>query len=173
MILVVYNMFSKMLHFVVTTEKITAKGLAILFRDNVWKLHRLSESVISNRGSQFVAGLMKKLNEMLGIETKLFIAYYPQTDGQTEKTNQGLEQYLRMYVNHRQNNWSEWLATAEFIFNNKIHIVIKSSLFKVNYRREPRMGFDIRKKGKYVKAEEFVKEIKDRHKEAKVALVKL
>jgi len=78
-----------------------------------------------------------------------------------------------MYINHRQNNWLEWLAKAEFIFNNKIHIVIKSSLFKVNYGREPRIDFDIRKKGKYVKTEEFVKEMKDRHKEAKMALVKL
>ena len=69
-----------MLYFVVTTEKITAEGLARLFRDNVWKLHRLPESVISDRGPQFVAGLMKELNEMLGIETKLFTAHYTQTD---------------------------------------------------------------------------------------------
>ena len=61
---------------------------------------------------------------------------------------------------------------TEFAFNNKVHTVMKSSLFKVNYRRELRMGFDIRKKGKNVKAEEFVKEIKDRHEEAKAAMVR-
>ena len=61
---------------------------------------------------------------------------------------------------------------AEFAFNNKVHTATKSSLFKVNYGREPRMGFDIKKKRKNVKAEEFVKEMKDRHEEAKVALVK-
>ena len=119
-----------------------------------------------------MAGLMKELNKMLGIETKLSMAYHLQTDGQTERTNKKLEQYLKIYVNHRQSNWSEWLATAEFAFNNKVYTVTKSSLFKVNYKREPRMGFDIRKKGKHVKAEEFVKEIKDRHKEMKAALVK-
>ena len=148
------------------------EGLARLFRDNVWKLHGLPESVISDRGPQFAAGLMKELNKMLGIETKLSMAYHPETDRQTERTNQELEQYLRMYVNHKQNNWSEWLATAEFVFNNKIHIVIKMLLFQVNYGKEPRMGFDIRKKGKNEKAEEFVKEMKEKHKEAKVALVK-
>ena len=132
----------------------------------------MPESVISDRGPQFVAGLMKELNKMLGIETKLSMAYHPQTDGQTERTNKKLEQYLKIYVNHRQSNWSEWLVTAEFTFNNKVYTVTKSSLFKVNYKREPRMGFDIRKKGKHVKAEEFVKEIKDRHKEMKAALVK-
>ena len=91
-------------------------------------------------------------------------AYHPQTDGQTERTNQELKQYLRMYVNHRQNNWSEWLATAEFAFNNKVHTATKMSLFQVNYGRELRMGFDIRKKGKNEKAEELVKEMKERHK---------
>ena len=133
----------------------------------------MPECVISDRGPQFAAELMKELNEMLGIETKLSTAYYPQTDGQTERINQDLEQYLRMYVNYRQNNWPEWLAIVEFTFNNKIYTATKSSLFKFNYGREPRMGFDIRKKGKHVKTEEFVKEMKDRHEETKAALVKL
>ena len=171
-ILVVCDRFSKMSYFVTTTEKTMVEGLARLFRDNVWKLHGLLESVILNRGPQFAAGLTKKLNKMLGIETKLLMAYYPQTDGQTERTNQELEQYLRIYINHRQNNWSEWLATAEFAFNNKVHIVTKTSPFQVNYGRELRMGFDIRKKGKNEKVEEFVKEMKERHEEARVALVK-
>ena len=106
-ILVVCDRFSKMSHFVATTEKTTAEGLARLFRDNVWKLHGLPESVISDRGPQFAAGMTKELNKMLGIETKLSTAYHPETDGQTERTNQELEQYLRMYVNHRQNNWAK------------------------------------------------------------------
>ena len=79
---------------------------------------------------------------------------------------------MRIYINHRQNNWSEWLATAEFAFNNKVHIATKTSLFQVNYGRELRMGFDIRKKGKNKKAEKFVKEMKERHEEARVTLVK-
>jgi len=93
-----------MFHFVATTEKIMAEGLARLFRDNVWKLHGLPESVILDRGPQFAVGLTRELNKMLGIETKLSTAYHSETDGQTERTNQELEQYLRMYVNHRQNN---------------------------------------------------------------------
>jgi len=103
-ILVVCDRFSKMSHFVATTEKTMVEGLARLFRDNVWKLHGLPESMILDIGPQFAAGLTKKLNKMLGIETKLSTAYHLQTDGQTERTNQELEQYLRMYVNYRQNN---------------------------------------------------------------------
>jgi len=172
LILVVCIRFLKMSHFVATTEKTTAEGLVRIFRDNMWKLHGLPESVISDRGLQFAAGMTKELNKMLGIETKLSTAYHPETDGQMERTNQELEQYLRMYINHRQNNWAEWLAMAEFAFNNKIHTVTKMSPFQANYGREPRMGFDIRKKGKNEKAKEFVKEIKERHEEAKAALVK-
>jgi len=91
LILVVCDRFSKMLHFVATTEKTTVEGLARLFRDNVWKLYRLPESVISDRGPQFAAEMTKELNKMLGIETKLSTAYHPETDGQTERTNQELE----------------------------------------------------------------------------------
>ena len=77
-----------------------------------------------------------------------------------------------MYVNYRQNNWAEWLATVEFAFNNKMYTATRSSPFQVNYEREPRIGFDIRKKGKNEKAEEFVKEMKERHEEARAVLVK-
>ena len=78
-ILVVYNRLFKMTHFV-TTERMLTKGLAKLFRDNIWKLHKLLESMVSDKGLQFVVELTKELNWMLGIETKLLMAFHPQTD---------------------------------------------------------------------------------------------
>jgi len=75
-------------------EGTSAEGLARLFQDNVWKLHGLPESVVSDRGPQFVAELIKELNRMLGINTKLATVFHPQMDGQTEQMNQELEQYL-------------------------------------------------------------------------------
>jgi len=93
-ILVVYDRLSKMTHFVATTEGTLAEGLARLFRDNIWKLHELPESVVSDRGPQFVAELTKELNRMLEIEMRLSMVFHPQTDGQTEQMNQELEQYL-------------------------------------------------------------------------------
>jgi len=86
-ILVVCNRLSKMIHFVVTTKGTLVEGLARLFRDNVWKLHGLLESVVSDRGPQFAAELMKKLNRMLGIETRLSTAFHPQMDRQTKRMN--------------------------------------------------------------------------------------
>jgi len=101
-ILVVANRLTKMVHFISTTEKTSAEGLARLFRDNMWKLHSLPESIISDRGPQFAAGLMRELNEILEIKSKLLTAFHPQTDRQTERVNQELEQYLRMFIDHRQ-----------------------------------------------------------------------
>jgi len=129
-ILVVVDWFTKMAHFMSTTEKTPAEGLARLFRDNVWQLHGLPESIISDRGPQFTAGLMKELNKILGIKTKLPMAFHPQTDGQTERMNQELEQYLCMFIDHCQEQWPEWLGMAEFAYNNKAHTGTKMSLLK-------------------------------------------
>jgi len=120
-ILVVVDRLTKMVHFIPTTEKTSVEGLARLFRDNVWKLHGLLESIISDRGPQFAAGLMRELNRILGIESKLSTAFHPQTDGQTERVNQELEQYLRMFIDYRQEQWPDWLEMAEFAYNNKMH----------------------------------------------------
>jgi len=57
---------------------------------------------------------------MLEIDTKLLIAYYLQTDGQMERMNQELKQYLRMFIDHRQEQWPDWLVIAEFAYNNKV-----------------------------------------------------
>jgi len=103
-ILVVCNKLSKMMHFVATMEGTSVEELARLFRDNVWKLHRLPESVVSDRGPQFVVELTKELNQMLGIEMRLSTVFYSQTDGQTEQMNQKLKQYLRFFIDHRQKN---------------------------------------------------------------------
>jgi len=173
LILVVVNRLTKMVHFIPTTEKMLAEGLARLFRDNMWKLHSLPKSIISDKGPQFVAGLMRELNEMLGIKSKLLTVFYPQTDGQTERVNQELEQYLRMFIDHRQEQWPEWLGIAEFVYNNKAHSSIKTLPFKANYRQNPRMGFEGRKKGKYEGAEKFVEKIKKIQEEVKAVLGKV
>ena len=121
-----------MAHFVPTTKKTQAEEVARLFWNNIWKLHSLPESIIMGRGAQFTVGMMKELNSMLGIDTKLLTAYYPQTDKQTERINQELEQYLRMFINHRQEQWPDWLVTVEFVYNNKVQTSTKVLLFKVN-----------------------------------------
>jgi len=166
-ILVVCDQLSKMTHFVATTEGTLAEDLVRLFRDNVWNLHGLPESVVPDRGPQFAAELMKELNRMLRIEIRLSTAFHPQTDGQTEQMNQELEQYLRFFVDHRQKDWPEWLVLAEFAVNNKVSPLI------ANYERELRMGRDIRKRGKVESATEFVERMKKVHEKAGAVLKKV
>ena len=114
---------------------------------------------------------MKELNNLLGIQTKLSMAYHPQTDGQTERINQELEQYLRVFIDHRQEQRPDWLGTAEFAYNNKIYAVTNILLFKANYGQDPRMGFEGRR-GKYQAAGKFIERMKKIQEEAKAALGK-
>ena len=99
--------------------------------------------------------------------------FHPQTDGQTKRVNQELEQYLRMFINHRQKQWPDWLGTAKFAYNNKVHSSTKISPFRANYRQDPRMGFETRRKGKYEGAEKFVTKIKEIQEEVKAVLEKV
>jgi len=171
-ILVVVNRLTKIVYFILTIEKTLVEGLARLFRNNVWKLYGLPESIISDRGPQFAAGLMKELNEMLGIKSKLSMVFHPQIDGQMERVNQELEQYLRMFIDHRQEQWPEWLGTAEFAYNNKAYSSTWTLPFKANYGQDPRMGFEGRKKRKYAGAEKFIEKMKEIQEEAKAVLGK-
>jgi len=158
-ILIVCDRLSKIMHFVATMERISAEELARLFRNTVWKLDRLLESIVLDRGPQFAAEMTRELNWMLGIETKLLTSFYSQINGQTEQINQELEQYLQFFVDHRQKNWPEWLVLVKFTINNKAYLTTKVSLFITNYGRELRIGIDIRRK-KMEKAVEFVERMK-------------
>jgi len=110
---------------------------------------------------------------MLRIKSKLLTVFHPQTDRQTKRVNQELEQYLRMFIDHRQEQWPEWLGTAEFVYNNKAHSSIQTLSFKANYEQDPRMGFERRKKRGYEGAEKFVEKMKEIQEKAKAALGKV
>jgi len=94
---------------------------------------------------------------MLEIEMRLSTAFYLQIDGQIEYMNWKLKKYLQFFVDYRQKGW---LASAEFVVNSKVHSVTKVSLFIANYRRELRMGVDIKKKEKMKNITEFSEKIK-------------
>ena len=83
---------------------------------------------------------MEEFTKVLEIKKQLSMAYYPQTDGQTERINQEIRMFLWHYVNYQQNNWIDWLAAAEFQYNDKKHVVIGRTLFELNFRRHPWKG---------------------------------
>ena len=103
----------------------------------------------------------------------MLTAFYPQIDGQIEKVNQKLEQYLKMFINHRQEQQQKQLGTAKFAYNNKVYSSARILPFKANYGQDPRMGFEGRKKRKYEGAKRFVTKIKKIQEEVKVVLKKV
>ena len=141
--------------------KLIAEGMAKIYRDNVFHLHGLPKKIIHDHGSQFDAKMMKELYKLLHIEGNPSTAYHPQTDGQTERVNQELEQYLRIFVNHRQSDWSEWLALAEFAHNNREHSATKMSPFFANTGRHPETLEQVQMTSSNLSAEDFARHIKD------------
>ena len=89
-----------------------------------------------------------------------------------KRINQELEQYLRVFIDHQQEQWPNWLGIAEFAYNNKIHPTTKVFIFKVNYGQDPRMGFEGRRKEKYRMAGKFIEKIRKIQEKAKVILGK-
>ncbi|SYW74098.1 uncharacterized protein UHO2_00963 [Ustilago hordei] len=95
------------------------------------------------RGRQFISGAWKAFAEQMGVKHSLSMAYHPQTDGQTERVNQVIEQYLRMYCNYEQNDWADLLDTAAFVYNNTVHNSIGVSPFFACYGWNPKAHPDI------------------------------
>src|SRR6202453_3952341 len=171
-ILVVADQFTKKAHSIPSTNETSTLGLATLFRDNVWKLHGLPEDIVSDHGPNFTSALMKELNKLLGIKTKLSTAYHPQTDGQTERINQDLELFLRIFINHRQSDWFNWISIAEFSYNNKVHSSTKFLPFYLNSGFNPQMGIEPIRDIKHETAADFTSRMKSVQEEAEAALTK-
>ena len=108
MILVIVDRLSKEAYFLPCITMITSQGVANLYKEHVFREHGLPQKVISDQGSQFVSSFMRNLYNLLRIEANPSMAYHPQTDRQTEGMNQELEEYLRIYVNKKQNDWVGW-----------------------------------------------------------------
>lgn len=166
----VIDRFTKQLVSIPTTVEVTSMGVARLYRDHVWRHFGMPLEILSDRGPQFASSVMKELNRLLGIDTKLTTAYHPASNGQVERVNQEVEQYLRLFCNHRQNDWSEWLAMAEFSYNNHIQASTQHTPFYINYGRHPRMGFEAAKETKKESVNDFTTRLKEIQEEARAAL---
>jgi len=113
-VMTVVDSVSKWAHFIPTYTTVTVEGAAQLFLHQVWKLHGLPKYVVSDRGPQFVTCFTRELYQLLEIKLASSTAWHPQTNGQTERVNQELDQYLWLFVNEWQDNWYDLLPMAEF-----------------------------------------------------------
>ncbi|QRV77026.1 Retrotransposable element Tf2 protein [Ceratobasidium sp. AG-Ba] len=137
-ILVVINRFSQQAHFIPCLESTNAEGVADLFIKEVWKLHGLPKTTVSDRGPTFDSQFLKALYAKLGINPKFSTAFHPETDGITERTNQWLEGVLRSFCNYRQDDWVRWLPIAEFCHNNQVNSATGKTAFETIYGLHPR-----------------------------------
>jgi hypothetical protein len=139
-IMVVIDLLSKVTHFVPCKETYTAEQLAALFRVNIFRLHGIPEKIILDRGSTFVSEFWRALMHSLRITSGFSTAYHPQTDGQTERRNQVLEDYLRHFCLYYQDNWVKILDIAEFSINNLDSALLGTSPFFFSQGYHPKFS---------------------------------
>lgn len=169
-ILLIIDTFSKFAHYIPYQENTNAEQFAYIFYDNIVGLHGIPTKILSDRGPPFFSKFWEALTGLLGINRRLTTAFRPQVDGQTERQNQELEQYLRCYVNHEQTNWVELLPTAQLAYNTSYHTSIKTTPAFANFGFTPNAYGEPRNGPLNVKAMLKSEQLKELHEEMKTEL---
>ena len=131
-ILVIVNCSSKQAIFIPTHTSITSEGLADLFIIHVFSKHGVLNHVTSDQGSEFVSAFFRALGQALSMNLHFTSGYHPEADGQTERVNQMLEQYIRIYCTYQQDDWSNLLPMVKFTYNNALNVSTGLSPFYAN-----------------------------------------
>jgi hypothetical protein len=155
---VIVDRLTKVAHFIPVRTIYGGDKLTKLYIDNILKLHGVPKSIVSDRGTQFVSKFWRSLHQALKTKLDFSSAYHPQTDGQTERVNQVLEDMLRACVLTYGKNWEDSLAFAEFSYNNGYHTSLKKAPFEVLYERKcrtPLMWSEVR--DRVIESPDFIK----------------
>lgn len=155
---VIVDRLTKMARYVPCSKKTTASDLATLFLHEIVRCYGTPTGIVSDRGSVFTSHFWADFCHACKIERRLSTAFHPQTDGQTERQNQTLEQYLRMYADEDQQNWASLLPLAEFAYNNSVHKTTGSSPFFALMGYHPEIGNKASPRCRVPSAEERAKE---------------
>ena len=161
-----------MAHFIPIPALPDAEETASLFVQGVVRLHGLPLEVISDRGTQFTSHFWKRFLELLGIKRCLSSAYHPQSDGQSERANQVLQQYLRCFVSYHQDDWVSLLPLAEFSFNNTLNASTGFTPFFLNSGFHPRFEYLTPSEEQVPSAEDRLETIRLTHEQSKTTLTK-
>ena len=136
-ILVIVNWLTKQAIFIPAHDTITSVDLVRLFILYVFSKHGVPSHVTSDKGSEFMSNFFRSLGTTLNMWLHFTSDYHSEGDGQTERTNQTLEQYLHVYCNYQQDNWSKLLPLAEFAYNNAPNATTGVSPFFANKGYHP------------------------------------
>ena len=136
-ILVFVDRLTKMVHLVPTHTEVTAEETAKLYVDNVFKHHGCQTEFISDRDPRFASRFWHEVFHLIGTRVNLSTAFHPETDGQTERVNRVIEEFLRHFINPRQDNWDTLLLLCEFAINNSKHESTGHTPFYLNSGQHP------------------------------------
>jgi IS30 family transposase len=136
-ILVIVDRLTKYVHFLPMAHPYTVHSVATLFLDNIVKLHGMHAVIVSDRDRIFTSKLWQEIFAALKVDLHFSSAYHPESDGQTERANQCLEQYLRSMAFQEPKKWVTWLPTAEWWYNSSYHTTIKTTPFEALFGYPP------------------------------------
>jgi len=171
-ILVVVDRLTKMIHLFPFNNIPSASETASVFLNNIFKLHGFPSEIISDRGTQFTSKFWKSLCKSFNIDLKFSSPYHHQSNGQTERVNSVIEQYLRCFTNYKGTNWNQFLCLAEFSYNNSLQDSTGFSPFYLNYGYHPRHSPVIPDQTCIPRTEEMTKDFVDLNKKLKENLKK-
>jgi hypothetical protein len=136
-IMVVVDILSKYAHFFTLQHLFTTSTIAQIFIDKVFNIHGMPHSIVSDHDPNFTRNFWQELFKLQGTQLHLSTTYHPQTDGQTEVVNKGLETYLRCFSSEKKNHWAQWLPLAEWWYNTSYHTATRMTPFEVVYGKKP------------------------------------
>jgi hypothetical protein len=169
-IVVYIDHYSKQVHALPTTSEVDADSIADIHYCEIFCLHGIPTKIVSDRGPQFAARLMKTLYQKLGITHMLMTAYHPQSNGQTERANKEVEHHLRLFTNSHQDDWVKYLPTAEFVLNSRQHSAHQMAPFEVLYGYCPDFTIPPGPPKKFPAVDSRLWELRETCKEAEAAL---
>ena len=169
-ILVIVDRLTKQAIFIPTTIHCTSEDLAILFIMHVFSKHGVPEHVTSDRGPEFVSRFFRSLGKALDMKLHFTSGYHPEGDGQTERTNQTLEEYLRIFCTYQQDNWYTLLPLAEFAFNNTLNSTTGISPFFANKGYHPNLTIHPERELASSRAKDLIVDLDELHQELKATI---
>jgi len=140
-IIIIIDRLIKLQH-LITLESLDVETVVDVFIKNVFKLHKLSDMIVSDCDSQFVSTFWKTLCTRLKIKARLSIAHHLKTDGQIENTNSIMKQYLWIYCSYLQDDWERWLSLMEFFANNMKNKSTNMTFFYTIYEQDSQLEFE-------------------------------
>lgn len=134
-VLVFVDRFTKMVHLVPVTERMSAEQFTDLFLTHIVRLHGIPVSVVSDRGTQWDNQFWRALCKAMGVQLRMTMAYHPRANGLVERINGVVEEMMRMYVAEDQRDWFRWLPLIEFAINSSKNDATGFTPFYLNYGR--------------------------------------